>query len=85
MLEITETAAQKLKSTLAKRQTKDDDHVRVIVTKKGAVLKFDRQGPRDKVLKYDNELVVLMDPVSARCLDDRRMVYDEESKSLVFV
>ncbi len=85
MLEIAEIAAQALKSALAKSEGKGDDSIRVIVNKQGALLKFDQQRPRDTVLKYDEELVVLMDPVSAKCLEDRKLVYDEESESLVFV
>ena len=84
MLQITETAAKRLKSVLATLDTRNDVCLRLGETKLGLGLVLDQQRPSDLTVEDGGETLLVIDAATARRLDGRTMDFDESSQQIAF-
>ena len=84
MLQITDSAAKRLKKVLAEYDTREDICLRLGETREGLGLAVDRPRPDDTAVTYDDEVLLVMNATTAGQLDGHTMDFDESTKQLVF-
>ena len=84
MLQITDRAAQRLKTTLSELELDENACFRLGVTQEGVKIVIDQERPGDTTVNYEGEVLLVMDPASADRFYGRTMDYDEEAAQLVF-
>jgi len=84
MLQITDTATEQLKKTLADLDTREDVCLRLSETREGLGITLDQRRPGDATVKNGDEALLVMDAATAGRLDGRTMDFDERTRQLVF-
>lgn len=83
MLELTASAADRMRAALTE-SGKEEAYIRIIVTEDGAQLGIDEQREGDTAVKYEDDVLVVLDSMAADVLQDRKIDYDEEASKFVF-
>ena len=84
MLQLTNKAAVRLKSALSELNVEDGACFRLGLTQGGAKLVVDQERDGDTTVKYGDEVLLVIDAVSAGRFDGHTMDFDEDAKQLVF-
>ncbi len=84
MLQLTGRAAKRLKKALTDLDSQEDTCFRLGVTQEGVKMVLDQERPGDTTVKYEDEVLVVMDPASAGRFEGRTMDFNETTEQLVF-
>ena len=84
MLQLTEAAAVRLKSALEGLRPEEGDCFRIRVTQEGVTIVADHKCSGDITVDYDENVLVVMDAISADRLENLTMDFDEAARRLVF-
>jgi Fe-S cluster assembly iron-binding protein IscA len=83
MFQLTDKAAVHLKSTLVGLDLIEAACFRMGVTEEGVKLVVDQEREGDTTIKYDDEVLVVIDAMAADRLDGHTMDLDEATEQLV--
>jgi Fe-S cluster assembly iron-binding protein IscA len=84
MLEVTDGAAKRMRTVLSQVDQADDLCFRITVTEEGVNLTPDQERPEDTAIKHDEQVVLVMDRLTADLLEDHKLDYDEATSQLFF-
>ena len=84
MLELTDSVADRLKSALSGLDLDEGACFRLSVTQEGVKIVVDQERPGDTIVKYGDDVLVVMDATSADRFDGHTMDFNEDTKQLVF-
>ena len=84
MLEITTTAAEQLQAALTEAGEQENACIRIVVAARGVELTIDEQREGDATVKHQDKVLVVLDPVAAEALGDRKIDFDQETSRFVF-
>jgi hypothetical protein len=85
MLEVTDSAAEQLRTAFSKLGASEDGCFRVLLREKCLEVIPDEPKPDDVTLEHDDRALLVMDPVTADRLSGHKLVYDEKVSRLVLV
>lgn len=84
MLEITTAAAEQLQAALEGAGEQENACIRIVVAARGVELTIDEQREGDTTVKHQDKVLVVLDPVAAEALGDRKIDFDQETSRFVF-
>jgi Fe-S cluster assembly iron-binding protein IscA len=84
VLEITESAGKRMAAALAEDSQEENECFRILLTEAGVKLVRDEQQAEDVAVEHDEQVVLVMDSVTAEFLKDQKIDYDEAQSALVF-
>jgi Fe-S cluster assembly iron-binding protein IscA len=84
VLEITENAGKQMAAALAEDSEGEGECFRILLTEAGVKLVRDEQQAEDVAVEHDEQVVLVMDSVTAEFLKDQKIDYDEAQSALVF-
>jgi len=84
MLQITDNAAVWLKSALAELDLDEGACFRLGLTEEGVKIVVDQERPGDISVTHDDDVLVVMDSVSAGRFEGHTMDFDEAARQLIF-
>jgi len=84
MLQLTDKVAVRLKSALSELHPDEGACFRLGLAENEVKITVDQERPGDTAVKYGDEVLVVMDAVSAGRFDGHTMDFDEAAKQLVF-
>lgn len=84
MLKITDDAAKRLSKVLAEIDASDETCLRLGETQEGLKMVLDQQRPGDETVQYDEDVVLVIDAVTAGRLDGRTMDFNASTEQLTF-
>ena len=85
MLQITDSAAIWMRTTLSEEDKDDNQCFRIIVTGTGVQLMRGEQRPHDVVAyTHEGKVVLVLDAATAEFLTNRKVDYDADTSELVF-
>jgi len=85
MLQLTESVAARLKSTLSKLDLHEGACFRLGLSEKGVTVEIDQERPGDSTVKYEEEVLIVIDSVATDRFEGHTMDYDEDTRQLVFI
>jgi Fe-S cluster assembly iron-binding protein IscA len=85
MLEVTDTAAERLRTALLKASGSRQTCFRVLVRENCLEVIPDEPRPDDVTLDHDDEALLVMDRETADRLSGHKLDYDEQVARLVFI
>ncbi len=83
MFQLTDKAAVHLKSALSELHPDDGACFRFGLTQEGMKLVVDRERPDDTTVKYGDDVLLVIDAMSASCFEGHTMDFNEDTKQLV--
>jgi Fe-S cluster assembly iron-binding protein IscA len=84
MLQVTDSAAEELRKTLADLDTREDVYLRLSETQEGLRIVLDQQRPGDATVKNGDEALLVVDSATAGRLNGRTIDFNEDTRQLVF-
>jgi Fe-S cluster assembly iron-binding protein IscA len=84
MLQLTDKAAVHLRGAFTELDLDEGACFRLGVTEEGAKLVVDQERSGDTIVKHGDELLLVIDAMSANHLEGHTMDYDEATERLVF-
>jgi len=83
-MQITESAAQRLRSSVLDEINEEGKCYRIAMSEEGADLVIDEHREDDIAFEYEGTLVLVLDVIAAEAVGDMILDYDDEKSELLF-
>jgi Fe-S cluster assembly iron-binding protein IscA len=83
MFQVTDRAAQQLKTALTKAEDTESACFRIGVADNEVQLVVDQERPGDTTIEHEGKTLVVLDPTAGNLLSNRELDFDNEASGLV--
>lgn len=83
-MQITESAAQRLRTSVLEEIDEADKCYRIAMSEEGVDLVIDEHREDDVAFEYEGTLVLVLDVIAAEAVGDLILDYDDEKSELLF-